>query len=1133
MSTHTRLNLLAASVAVPIMGFAGVVLWQFSRSEQVRYEDEALTMSRQASAAVDRELTGLLAALEALATSPAVLDTDRAPFYAQAQTLLRTRGTFVSMRDRSGQQVMNSSVPFGTPLPKASDPVLLATDRVVFATGRPAISDLFTGTTTRLQLVAIDSPVVRDNEVVLAILLSLDPRRLADALTATMPRDWTATLIDRNGRILAGSQQHAGPVGSPAPATPAGVETGKAGVWLAAAGPDPARYVAQTKSEISGWRLLVSAPADLVGAPTNRLIRQLLAGGLVASFLSALIAARFAQSISKPMTTVAAAASRLGRGQKVPLIATGLREADEVGRRLRQAEEDIQQRQTALRASEARFRAAVRAVNGVIWTNDESGRMNGQQLAWQSLTGQSEAEYTGFGWAAAVHPDDAAPTVQAWHAAVRQRSTFVFEHRLRVLGGGYRLFAIRAIPVMNGDATIEEWVGVHTDITDEREAKAALAESQGRLRAVFDAAPVGLVIAEAPNGRIVDGNNQVEAIFRHPIIRSADVDAYRAWVGFHADGRPVEGYEYPLGRIFGGGEDRAELEVLYQRGDGTRAWVRIVGSAIRDPDGTLRGAVAAVLDIDPERRAAAELRRLNVTLEQRVSDATAERDRIWRLSRELMLVTRADKRQIVAVNPAWKTVLGWNVEDLLGRALQDFLDPNEHAEAAAESARLSAGLAAASFERKVLSRDGSYRWFAWTAVPEQGLVYAIGRDVTQEKAVAETLRHTEEQLRQSQKMEIVGQLTGGVAHDFNNLLTVVIGSLDLAHRRIENGQADERVLKNIANAMDGAQRAATLTSRLLAFSRQSPLRPAMVDLNACITGMSDLIRRTLGENIVIDTVLADDLRRAELDSSQVESAILNLCVNARDAMPQGGKLTIASANIELGEADPAVVQGAMGVGGAIMITVTDTGIGIAPELLGRVFEPFFTTKPVGKGTGLGLSQLYGFVRQSGGHVDLSSVVGQGTSIRLTFPPAPAAAMTEEPPRAGSDGCLARARGQTILVIEDEALVREITTAALEDAGYTVLSAEDGPTGLALLDGHPEIELLFTDIVLTGPINGRQVAAEALARRPGLRVLYTTGYSRNAIIHDGRLDDDVTLLPKPFRTGELLQAIGRMLESVPA
>ncbi len=384
----------------------------------------------------------------------------------------------------------------------------------------------------------------------------------------------------------------------------------------------------------------------------------------------------------------------------------------------------------------------------------------------------------------------------------------------------------------------------------------------------------------------------------------------------------------------------------------------------------------------------------------------------------------------------------------------------------------------------------------------------------------------EARLRQSQKMEAVGQLTGGVAHDFNNLLTVVTGSLDMLRRRMEDGSA--RDLRLIENALEGAKRAATLTSHLLAFSRQQPLDPKPLDPNRLVAGMSDLLRRTLNEAIGVETVLAGGLWRTHADPNQLENAILNLAVNARDAMPDGGKLTIETANTALDEAY-AVSRLEVKAGQYVMISVSDTGMGMSREVLERVFEPFFTTKPVGKGTGLGLAQVYGFMKQSGGHAAIYSEPGQGTTVKLYFPRYRGADEVVDRAKLGVERPPA-GHGETILVVEDDEMVRRFTVEALGEAGYRVLEAGDGPAGLRLLDADPGIALLFTDVVLAGPLNGRKLADEAVRRRPDLKVVFTTGYTRNAIIHHRRLDEGVNFLGKPFTSSDLLHKVNTVLDA---
>jgi signal transduction histidine kinase len=391
--------------------------------------------------------------------------------------------------------------------------------------------------------------------------------------------------------------------------------------------------------------------------------------------------------------------------------------------------------------------------------------------------------------------------------------------------------------------------------------------------------------------------------------------------------------------------------------------------------------------------------------------------------------------------------------------------------------------------------------------------------------VAERMK-AEEALRQAQKMEAIGQLTGGIAHDFNNLLTIIVGNIELLQRRLPEGS--DRLLRAAEHAMDATRRAATLTQRLLAFSRRQPLDPKPIDVNKLVAGMSDLLRRTLGEGVVLETVLAGGLWRSQADPNQLENAILNLAVNARDAMPDGGRLTIETANARLDEAYVQALPEPVPPGQYVLVAVSDTGMGMDKATQEKVFEPFFTTKESGKGTGLGLSQVYGFVRQSNGHVRIYSEPGEGTTIKVYLPRLVGSdhEPAEMPAKAAA---MVRGAGETVLVVEDERDLRAYTTEALRELGYRVLEAADAAAALSIVDRHPEIDLLFTDVVLTGGMNGRNLADEAARRRPGLPVLFTTGYTSNAIVHHGRLDPGMPLIGKPFTYAELAAKVRRMLD----
>jgi len=385
----------------------------------------------------------------------------------------------------------------------------------------------------------------------------------------------------------------------------------------------------------------------------------------------------------------------------------------------------------------------------------------------------------------------------------------------------------------------------------------------------------------------------------------------------------------------------------------------------------------------------------------------------------------------------------------------------------------------------------------------------------------------EAKVRQMQKMEAIGQLTGGVAHDFNNMLAVIISALQLAQRRIARGETG--IDRFIDSAMDGARRAATLTSRLLAFARRAPLTPTVFDPNRVISGMSELLRRTLGEAIEFETVLSGGLWRVNADIGELENAILNVCVNARDAMPHGGKLTIESANTYL---DQTYADAAADVspGQYVMIAITDTGGGMPPDVKAQAFEPFFTTKEVGKGTGLGLAHVHGFMKQSGGHVAIYSEMGVGTTVKLYLPRTQSAAeeTTSPLPSAASEDLPAGDASTIILVVEDEERVRALSVASLRDLGYTVIHADHGAQALEVLAQQPGVSLLFTDIVMPG-MSGRKLADEAKARYPALKVLYTTGYTRNAIVHNGAVDADARLLMKPYSISELARKVRAVLD----
>jgi PAS domain S-box-containing protein len=494
--------------------------------------------------------------------------------------------------------------------------------------------------------------------------------------------------------------------------------------------------------------------------------------------------------------------------------------------------------------------------------------------------------------------------------------------------------------------------------------------------------------------------------------------------------------------------------------------------------------------------------------------------------------------RVVLWNEGAERMKGYKSDEIIGRHFSSFY-PSEDVRAAVPSRLLET---AASREHVYaegwrIRKDGSKFWAGTliTAIrDDKGVLWGFAkltRDMTERKEADEALaRETQERqraegiLRQAQKMDVLGRLTGGIAHDFNNMLGVIVGSLEILQWRLKTD--DPKIIEPIRAAIQAATRSAALTHGLLAFSRQQPLEPKPIDANRLVAGMSGLLNRTLGENIAIETVLSAGLWAVTADVNQLENALLNLAVNARDAMPQGGKLTIETSNTYLDEAY-AGAHSEVTPGQYVMIAVSDTGMGMSAETIERAFEPFFTTKEVGRGTGLGLSQVYGFIKQSAGHIKIYSEQGEGTTVKLYLPrsvadtlKAPEQRTVPRPP--------VEARSEKILVVEDNELLLGSVASMLRDQGYQVLTASSGVAALELLDMEKDVCLLFTDVGLPGGVSGRQLADEARRRRSGLVVLFTTGYTRNAIIHHGKLDSGIELIGKPFTYAALLAKIERLL-----
>jgi PAS domain S-box-containing protein len=746
----------------------------------------------------------------------------------------------------------------------------------------------------------------------------------------------------------------------------------------------------------------------------------------------------------------------------------------------------------ALRQSELRLRRAQEAGGVGVFSLDLATRIvSGSAMFFRlyglsDITSASEAQV-----AALVVPEDWKEISTGRNFALESAPLDV-EYRIRRADdGALRWIARKGELERDATGTPVRLVGVIQDVTEQRLARREAEQNAAQFQALAQTLP-NLVWTALPDGTADWFNDRVyEYSGREP----GDI-LFGGWHELlHPDdlAPTIERWQHAIdtGGVY-------NVEYRLRRADGAYRWHLGRALPVFGADGRTLRWIGTATDIHAQKLAQAQ--------------SSSDRDRIWSLSQEIMLV--CDGGGVIrAANPSTTRRLGWTAEEMVGRMLPEFVHRDDLAAAAAEIAKLARGPTALSFETRFRTKDGGTLLIACSAEPAGEVFYIVGRDVTEQRAA-------EEALRQAQKMEAVGQLTGGIAHDFNNLLQGITGSLNLIQKRIEQGRLEE-LDRYINGAMASAGRAAALTHRLLAFSRRQPLHPRAVRANPLVSSMEDLLRRTIGERIDLKLALAEDPWPTMCDPNQLESAILNLVINARDAMPDGGRLTIETRNLSV---ERPRRQG-LKAGDYVCIGVTDTGM--SADTIAKAFEPFFTTKPIGQGTGLGLSMIYGFVRQSGGFVDIDSELGSGTTVTLYLPRYRGTPVEEEPGVPPSSAHGAR-RNETVLVVEDEPVVRALIVEVLRELGYRALEADDGPSGLALLESNQRIDLLVTDIGLPG-LNGRQVVEAGRQLRPDLRVLFMTGYAETAAMASGFLEPGMTMITKPFAMDALALRIRECLE----
>ncbi|MBL8251105.1 MAG: PAS domain S-box protein, partial [Candidatus Competibacter sp.] len=712
-------------------------------------------------------------------------------------------------------------------------------------------------------------------------------------------------------------------------------------------------------------------------------------------------------------------------------------------------------------------------------------------------------------WGKAYYPDGHAIPLQAWplQQALRGNTTVGAEARVVRADGSYHDVLISAAPIRNAQHKTLGAVAIFSDITERKQVEERLLYQLRLTQGITDSATESIFVTNA-KGEVTFFNPEARRVFGFTSEEIIGKSLHETIHHHYPDGRLLPLEECALGRIYTSGESLRDHEDAFLRKDGAILTMSC-SNALLETKGKRLGAVFFMRDITERRRN-----------EKALQESASRLRAIINAVPDLLLVLDQDGRYLEILSQP--QLLYTDPAALKGRMIGEILPPEDAKRALDVIRQTLADRQPQSFEYELKTRKAGKRNFEVRTAPLDGLllgkpaVVLLARDITQHRLTESSLRH-------AQKMEAVGQLTGGVAHDFNNLLAVILGNLELLAEALTDSSLSDLVQR----ALGAVERGTTLIRRLLTFSRQQPLQPVPINLNTLVTGLSDLVRRSLGETIEVKTVLAPNLLQTLIDPHEFESALLNLVVNARDAMPDGGQLILETENRWVGEETARQQLFQVQPGQYVTLTVSDTGTGMSPEVMEHAFEPFFTTKQVGQGSGLGLSMVYGLVKESGGHIHIYSEVGQGTAIRIFLPAtrtktgvATETAAAEPPIHAG--------RGQTILVVEDEAQVRRLAVHMLQGLGYETFEAVDAASALTILRDTPRIVLLFTDVVLPGGVSGVDLARMVVQQRPDLRVLFTSGYTETHLAHFRGRPEGSEFLSKPYRKAELANKLYALL-----
>ena len=1144
--------LLALAVSLPLVCLAFYASWRVAQGEREATRAALLNNAHSLAAAIDQEFGKHVAIGTTLAHSAALLAADWTAFRDEAKAALADEpNSWISVVEPNGQVLLNTAVAPDVPLPPRP---LLATERRALATGKPQISDVETGTMVPRPVVFASIPILRDGKPLSIVNVIVDPVRFTVMLNAQHYNgDWLAGMVDRRGNYIVRVPAEGSKVGEPASeGWRRAIETNSEGVVEHASlfgYPIIDAYVPTA----AGWTVGVAIRKSMLEGPLQRTRWLLLAASLGCIGLGIALAWLIAHKLWGSGKILHAAADAIAAGQAVRPTPTGVREYDEAiaafaaaSEALRARSQERDRAELALRTREADLQAVVNRTPFMLARCGRDLRYRFVSDGCAKLLGRKPEEIIGKP-IAEIMGEAAFNTILPSVGRVLNGERVETEAEIDYQHTGKRVVHVVSTPERDENGEVVGWVASILDIGEEKRAQAALARRAEENAALYEftnrlyRAESLSVVYEAALDAIIRAlgcerasilRTDPQRIMRFVAWRGLS-EAYRRAVDGHSPWTADEANPQP---VCIEDVERADLpdalkSIVRQEGIGALSFIPLMSSTGRlcgkfmsyyaaphvftrdEIDLSLNlarrlGFAAERMEAEQARQQAErELRLLKDKLESEVETRTRERDRIWNVSEDLLGVGNFEG-YFISINPAWSKLLGWSEDDIKSMHVSDLRHPEDTAAAIAGRAQLAKGAPRVRLENRFRHKDGSWRWISWAMTAEDGLIYISGRHVTLEKEAAAALERAQRRSAHSQKMEALGLLTGGVAHDFNNLLMIVSGHAQSLKRRLTETR-DKRALDAIAIA---STRGENLTRQLLSFSRGMPLNPTVISPVQTVAAIRDVLAGSLHVNIELAFDLAQASWPVRVDKSELELALVNLTVNARDAMPSGGRLSIAAADVTLtADETPEALAGDF-----VALSVSDTGSGIADDVLGRVFEPFFTTKGAEKGTGLGLSQVYGFARRSGGTATIRSELGHGTTVTIYLPRSRAAI---DPVREDDGTQYAAPAGATALIVEDNHDVRAVTVSLLEQLGYRTIAVENATAALEVLDRSPDVSVLFSDVVLPGDMDGLLLARSAKARYAHIPIVLTTGYAR---VFDS--EPEFPVLRKPYQ----ISALGRVI-----